>query len=259
MIRLSFNPCDMINIHAQFGSTLVGLESFVGLCKCSRNHCTDHRLGSLNRLLASASIIPNLLKKSCDPNEMESYILKAQHGDPSAFRKLVNEHKSEVLCLASRFTKNEAELDELAQDIFIEIHRSLPRFEGKAPFTHWLRKIAVRRCKDHLRKRYRRQSRWVPLFEETTGVAHAKHDPSVDSEIERLNAREFLETAMSKLSPKSYTLIVMYELEGYSINDIAETHSWSTGNTRVKVYRARKELESAIHRLVKNESRCRKT
>ena len=179
-------------------------------------------------------------------------IRKAQNGDHSAFRELVNEHKLEILRLASRFTKNETELDELAQDIFIEMHRSLVRFEGRAPFIHWLRKIAVRRCKDHLRRRYRWLNRWVPWTDKNL-ISPQIEEPSVDSDLERQGSKELLETAMAKLSPKSYTLIVMYELEGYGMSDIAEAHSWTPGNARVQLHRARKELETVVRKLVDDE------
>ena len=184
---------------------------------------------------------------------LTSCIRKAQNGDHSAFRELVNEYKLEVLRLASRFTRNETELDELAQDIFIEIHRSLGRFEGRAPFIHWLRKIAVRRCKDHLRRRYRWLSRWVPWTDKHL-ISFQMEEPSVDGQLEKQSAKELLETAMAKLSPKSYTLIVMYELEGYSTSDIAEAHSWSSGNARVQLHRARKELETIARKLIDDES-----
>lgn len=85
----------------------------------------------------------------------ERLVALALNGDDGAFARLVARHKGTVYRTASRFARNHHEREDLSQEIFIRAHASLSTFQAKAPFEHWLARIAVRKCLDFLRKRSR--------------------------------------------------------------------------------------------------------
>src|SRR5882724_2671122 len=78
--------------------------------------------------------------------EIAADVQAAQAGDGEAFARLVRRHAARVIRLVGRFARSPADLDEIAQDVFVEAHRSLSRYRGEAPLEHWLSRIATRRC-----------------------------------------------------------------------------------------------------------------
>ncbi|MGE9291941.1 MAG: RNA polymerase sigma factor [Puniceicoccales bacterium] len=184
--------------------------------------------------------MPDAVDTSSPTGHLTPLVVEAQQGSERAFRELVRIHKNQVLRLAARFAANTAELDELAQDIFIDLHRSLKRFRGKAPLEHWLSRIASRRCRDHLRRRYRRDR-----FRSLDSMQESGFDPWVSEKIdERV---ELMMDAMRQLKPDDQTVLILFSLEGYSIKDIADHFSWTDSKVKVRLFRARKELKARMN------------
>jgi RNA polymerase sigma factor (sigma-70 family) len=98
---------------------------------------------------------------SLDVKPVKRLIEAAVSGDDDSFAELVRRYKRMVLAMASRFTRDGHELDDLCQDIFIKVYENLAGFRGDAPFEHWLRRITVHASYDLLRKR--RRELLVPL------------------------------------------------------------------------------------------------
>ncbi|MCX7886344.1 MAG: RNA polymerase sigma factor [Verrucomicrobiae bacterium] len=167
----------------------------------------------------------------------------ASAGNDEAFAALVARHKHRVFRIAARFTRSHAELDDLCQEIFIRVHRHLGKFRGDAPFEHWLSRVAVRTCYDHLRRSSR----------DRHAVALDGLDmPTTSGNFAPQHARELVEFALSKLSPEERLVITLLELEEYSVREIAALTGWSEANVKVRAFRARqamkKILESAHER-----------
>lgn len=166
-------------------------------------------------------------------------IAAAQRGSARAFGDLVRQHKDRVFRMVARFALNEAEIDELAQDVFIDLHRSLSRFRGEAPLEHWIARIATRRCRDHLRRRYRQR-----LFRSLDSMRETGFDPHQDV---TGNPRvEALFDAMRRLKPDDQTILILFSLEGFSIKEIAEHCGWTDANVKVRLFRARRKLRKLM-------------
>lgn len=184
-----------------------------------------------------------------DPGERTDadLVAAAQRGDDRAFSALVRRHATRVTRLASRFTRSRADLEEIGQDVFLEVHRCLGRFDGRAPFEHWLARIATRRCYDHLRRVYRR--RWFTSLEAlVTGGFQPDDDgpaPGEATEDPRLAA---LRSALSRLPPDQRTVLTLLELEEHSVREVASLTGWSEGNVKVRAHRARAALKQALAR-----------
>jgi RNA polymerase sigma-70 factor (ECF subfamily) len=81
----------------------------------------------------------------------ERLIQSTLAGDDEAFAELARRHKRKVFGIAARFARNDAELNDICQEIFVKAYQNLKGFRGEAPFEHWVSRIAVRSCYDFLR------------------------------------------------------------------------------------------------------------
>ena len=165
----------------------------------------------------------------------------AQGGDGEAFAELVRSHKRAVLRTAARFARNDAELDDLGQEIFLRAFESLGSYRGDAPFAHWLSRIAVHACYDALRKR-RKEDGDVAL----DALPFLPADPSAEAAHSAEQARMLLESAMARLKPAERLIVTLYELEDRSVEEVAILTGWSRTLVKVRAFRARQALKRII-------------
>jgi len=162
-------------------------------------------------------------------------------GDDEAFAALVRKYRSRVFSIAGRFARNDQELDDVAQEIFIKVYRNLGRYRGDAPFEHWISRIAVRAGYDLLRKtRHDREN--VSLDSVTVTLA----DINAGKFVGVTEVREVLEFAMQKLNEKDRLVITLLELEEKSVREVATLTGWSESNVKVRAFRARQELKKIL-------------
>lgn len=177
--------------------------------------------------------------------EVDALIASAREGDERAFAELVRLHAARISRLVARFVRSRVELEEICQDVFIELHRCLGRFDGRAPFEHWLCRIATRRCYDHLRRRYRR--RWLTSLE---ALMSGGFEPGPDADDFNTGAGDprldALRAAIRRLPPEQQTIITLLELEEHSVREVAALTGWSEGNVKVRAHRAREALRRAL-------------
>ena len=174
----------------------------------------------------------------------ERLIIAAIAGDDGAFACLVTRHKRRVFSLVSRFARDNAELEDICQEVFIKAYENLSSFRRDAPFEHWLTKIAVNICHDTLRRRGRTPEQ-VPeerLLAVPDSAAQARHDAR--------EAQELLSWAMSFLKPDERTVITLMELEEMTLKETSELTGWSEANIKVRAHRARQALKRVLE--VKN-------
>ena len=179
-------------------------------------------------------------------HDTDDALIEATLGnDDQAFAELVRRYADRVARLVARFARGPHDLAELSQDVFIDVHRNLHRFDRRSPLEHWICRIATRRCYDYLRRHYRR--RWWTsldaLQEDGFEPAPAHVDHSSQAPSPRVAA---LHDAIRRLPPDQRTLITLLELEGYSPRDAAALTGWTEGNVRIRAYRARAALRKAL-------------
>jgi RNA polymerase sigma-70 factor (ECF subfamily) len=162
-------------------------------------------------------------------------------GDDEAFAELVRRHKRKVFAIAARFARNEHELDDLCQEIFVKAYQKLGSYRAEAPFEHWVSRISVRACYDFLRKR-RRDRLVVSLDDPQRPVREAavEHDPGAG------HAREMLARAMARLNPREQLVITLLELQERSVREVAALTGWSESNVKVRAFRARHALRKIL-------------
>ncbi len=164
-------------------------------------------------------------------------------GDDSAFSHLVTRHKHRIFGLVSRFARDNHELEDICQDVFIKAYENLEKFRNEAPFEHWVTKIAVRACHDMLRSR--RHEKNSQLLDD---LKFELRDTAELARRQAREARELLSWALRFLKPDESMVIVLMELEEMTVRETAELTGWSEANVKVRAFRARQALKSILEK-----------
>lgn len=141
-------------------------------------------------------------------------LIRARRGDLAAFRELLALHRARVYSIALRITGQHADAEELAQDVFLQLHGALAGIESDAHLKHWLLRTVTHRCIDHLRKGARRP-RLVAMdtLPEGTGPAsESADDPLLASHARRL---------LLQLAPEARAVLLLRFQEDLDPSDIA--------------------------------------
>ena len=177
-------------------------------------------------------------------------VKRVQAGDVAAFDRLVIKYRERLYAVIYNLTSNREDTNDLTQDVFIKTFRSIHKFKGRSSFFTWLYRIAVNTTWTHLkRNRMRRffsfetideglsESEWVHSI-----VAKEQSDkPTFLKELqERLNE------ALQKLSLRHRTVIVLFEIEGLSHQEIAQITKTSEGTVRSRLHYAKQSLQSSL-------------
>ena len=151
-------------------------------------------------------------------------------------------HRKRVFSMAARFARDDHQLDDLCQDVFVRAFRHLGKFRHDAPFEHWLARITVSSCYDFLRK-VRRSREHVAL----DSVEFELRDGAIDAALSAGQARELLEFAMRRMPPEERLILTLCEIEERSIREVADLTGWSQSNVKVRAFRARRTLKKILH------------
>lgn len=172
---------------------------------------------------------------------------RVRAGEREAYRVLVDRYAGLVFGLARRYCDGEAEVEDLAQDIFLRAYDGLAEFREDASFSSWLYAIAANRCRDHLRTR-RRDPSLDELEERTDGApSPALEDGSTpEEELEREERADRLRRALAELRPEyAVPFLLKYE-QDLSYREMARLLDATAGALKVRVHRARAELRRLL-------------
>lgn len=169
-------------------------------------------------------------------------------GAVDEFAELVRRHQSRVFAILHRYERDAQRVEDLAQETFLKAWRALGQFDARAPFEHWVSRIAVRTALDHLRreKKHRGDVGFDDLGEDALDWLQRGDDRS---ELDSRSAAEILNLALSRLSPADRIVITMQELDGRSVKEIAAALGVSGIAVRVRAVRARAKLRRALEQL----------
>lgn len=165
-------------------------------------------------------------------------------GEVNAFEELVRAHKAHVLKIVCSMV-GAAEAEELAHEVFVKAYRDLSGYSRKAPFEHWLAKIAVHTCHDFWRKK--RRDRLVPAAPDDLSLL--EHYSSGTERIETVavgRARELLDRVLAHLTPEDRLAFTLLYLEELSMKEVAQELGWSVARVKIRSFRARRALKKVL-------------
>jgi RNA polymerase sigma-70 factor (ECF subfamily) len=161
-------------------------------------------------------------------------------GDGRAYERLVKRYEGEIAAQMWRFTRDQRELEELVQDVFVEAYTSLGSYRARAPFLHWLRKVATRVGYRHWKRQARERHRRAELTELDFEAVVAQEDGTPSEAAEKLH--ELLE----RLSPGDRLVLTLLYFDECDTREIAERTGWSRTLVKVRAHRARKRLRALL-------------
>ena len=181
-------------------------------------------------------------------NDDTELLQRIRAGATDEFAELVRRHQARVFGILHRYERDVHRVEDLAQEAFLKAWRALNQFDGRAPFEHWISRIAVRTALDHLRreKRHRNEIGLPDLGEDALDWLRSSDERS---ELDSRGAAEVLHRALDQLPATDRVVITMQELEGRSVKEIAATLGVSGIAVRVRAVRARAKLKRALERL----------
>lgn len=170
--------------------------------------------------------------------EVPSLVERCQRGDAEAFRELFREHRQDVARLAQRMLGRSTELEDIVQEVFLQVHRSIRDFRHGARFSTWLYRVTVNVVLMH-----RRAAKSRPVFSEAPEhVAAVDRGPRADEQLERQRRVQAFHRLLDRLSDKKRLVFVLHEIEGLAPGEIAKIVGSPVLTVRTRLFYARREL-----------------
>ena len=181
-------------------------------------------------------------------------VARAQRGDKRAFELLVEKYQRKLARLLSRFIRDPAEVEDVAQEAFIKAYRALPAFRGDSAFYTWLYRIGINTAKNYLMAMGRRAPTSTEVeADEAEGFEEGEQLRDINTPESVLLSNEIAETVNStieKLPEELRTAIQMREIEGMSYEDIAKAMNCPIGTVRSRIFRAREAIAEQLRPLL---------
>jgi len=177
-------------------------------------------------------------------------IEKSRKGDIEAFEKLIEAYQKKVFNIALGILNNYDDANDIAQDVFIRIFKSIKNFKGESAFSTWLYRITTNACLDELRKR--KNKNVISLDEDIRFDGGeiprqiVDDGPPLDVIAERNELKRIVNNAISELSEEHKTVIILREIQGFSYEEIAEVLKCPQGTVKSRISRARNILKDIL-------------
>lgn len=169
---------------------------------------------------------------------------RAEEWVPPSWEEIVREHSGRVYRLAYRLTGDHHEAEDLTQDVFVRVFRSLHRYRP-GTFEGWLHRITTNLFLDKMRRRQR--IRFDALTDEVAArlpLRSSGTDPQESFDMTHLDAD--IQEALMALAPHFRAAVVLSDIEGYSYEEVAQTLGIKLGTVRSRIHRGRAQLRTAL-------------
>lgn len=202
-----------------------------------------------------ASAPPEAVERRLDPifaadaHADSELVDRCLAGDESAWESLVRLHSKRVYSIAYRFTGNDTQAQDLTQDVFLRVFRSLKSFRaGEGSFQVWLARLTRNLLIDHYRRS--KLERASDSIEDSLLVLESKTDVEsrADSRVVGREASELLQAALQKLSPELRETVILRDLEELEYREIAQALNVPEGTVKSRLNRGRAELARLLRR-----------
>src|SRR6516165_11168347 len=178
-------------------------------------------------------------------------VKRAQKEDKEAFEELVRRHQARVSAVAGGILRNKEDVEDIAQQVFLKAYFSLKRFDQRSAFSTWLYKITVNECWDLLRKKKVRPLVYESELSEEQATMYLATEPKSDQGPdvrERLEVQQQLERWLDCLDERDRTMLTLKEVQGFTVEEIAEILGINGNTVKVRLFRARQKIAATIRR-----------
>jgi RNA polymerase sigma-70 factor (ECF subfamily) len=177
------------------------------------------------------------------PQDEADLIAKAGTGDRAAFRVLYGRHRDVVSRLVFRMLSGSRDVDDVVQEVFFQVYKSLKDFRGQSKFSTWLHRVTVNVVLMH-----RRAARSRPTYSEEPHPDTTPDDDVVapDADVDRRERVRAFARVVERLAEKKRVVFVLHELEGVPPQEIAEIVGAPVLTVRTRLFYARREIEAML-------------
>lgn len=177
-------------------------------------------------------------------------VRRVQKGDKTAFDLLVRKYQHKVVKLVTRYLRDPADAEDVAQEAFIKAYRAIPQFRGDSAFYTWLYRIAINTAKNAIVSRDRSPVEFdldLQNVEESSSMQMRLADAETpESLLQTEEIRATVNQAIEALPEDLRTAIVLRELEGLSYEDIAQAMDCPVGTVRSRIFRACEAIDKRL-------------
>jgi RNA polymerase sigma-70 factor (ECF subfamily) len=174
--------------------------------------------------------------------------------DERAFRELVETHRDRVFNITYRMLGDRAEAEDVAQEVFISVFKTIDTFREEAKFSTWLYRVTVNHCKNRIKYLARRHDRDRDELDETAhetnGAAGVPRHVQPDRALEGAQLEVLLQEAIAHLDDDQRVVVVLRDVEDLSIEEICEITGLPDGTVKSRLHRARLVLRKRLQRHV---------
>jgi RNA polymerase sigma-70 factor, ECF subfamily len=184
--------------------------------------------------------------------EEAALVRRVQARDELAFREIVERYQAKVFSIIFGILRNHNDAEDIAQQVFSKIYFSIKNFDFRSSLLTWIYKITVNECYDYLRKKRVRKLVYESDFSEEDAQRMQNTDTAIDQRPAvdtQLAQRDLVVKLLAKLSPEDRSLLLLKEVEGHSVDELAQMTGMNENTIKVKLFRARQKLVKASQRL----------
>jgi RNA polymerase sigma-70 factor (ECF subfamily) len=200
------------------------------------------RLSQRDRVFYSTHMIPEA------GDAVEALIQRCLQGDQLAWEQIVRQYWRKVFNVAYKFVGKHDEAEDLTQDIFLKIFKSLNTFDRRANFQTWLISISRNLCIDHYRS-VRKERETIDRDVDANELSPLSHDPGPVAALEQQDRVQLLREAMASLPDTLRTAVLMRDIQELSYQEIADKLRLPEGTVKSRINRGRTELARRIRQL----------
>jgi RNA polymerase sigma-70 factor (ECF subfamily) len=195
------------------------------------------------------------MMESREPNRMslEDIVRKCLEGDRRGQQTLFTHYRSKVTNLVYRFLGPRFDVDEVVQEVFVSLFESLQGFRGLSSLDTWVYRLCMKVCTDQLRKKYRKRQLSIVHVEGGPEELTDPRSPSPQSALmERKELRQEIFGALEKLTVEKRQVVVLYEMDGKTLEEIADIVQAPVGTVKSRLFHGRNELKRHLRRYVES-------
>ncbi len=185
-------------------------------------------------------------------SEEAELVKRVQAHDEMAFREIVERYQSKVFSIIFGILRNRNDAEDIAQQVFAKIYFSIKNFDFRSSLLTWIYKITVNECYDYLRKKRVRKLVYESDFSDEDAKRMEASEPAVDGQQpidKQLAQRDLIVKLLGKLSEEDRSLMLLKEVEGHSVEELAQMTGLNENTIKVKLFRTRQKLLKAATRL----------
>lgn len=185
--------------------------------------------------------------------EEATLVRRVQAGDELAFREVVDRYQTKVFSIIYGILRNHNDAEDIAQQVFAKIYFSIKNFDFRSSLLTWIYKITVNECYDYLRKKKVRKLVYESDFTEEEAQRIERAEPGAENQLAidtDLAQRDLVLKLLEKVSAEDRQLLLLKEVEGHSVEELAEMTGMNENTIKVKLFRARQKLVKAAGRLM---------